>query len=53
MAFISNISFFHTQIEANADFVNERRMSVSFLPNDPVASSFLEVCTYFLFTFGE
>ncbi|XP_027365417.1 nucleolar complex protein 2 homolog isoform X2 [Abrus precatorius] len=30
------------QIEANSDFVNGRRMSVSFLPNDPAAASFLE-----------
>ncbi|KGN63175.1 nucleolar complex protein 2 homolog isoform X2 [Cucumis sativus] len=30
------------QVEANAEFTNERRNSVSFLPNDPVVSSFLE-----------
>ncbi|KAF7837124.1 nucleolar complex protein 2-like protein [Senna tora] len=30
------------QIEANSDFVNGKRMSVSFLPNDPAASSFLQ-----------
>ncbi|XP_004497388.1 nucleolar complex-associated protein 2 isoform X2 [Cicer arietinum] len=30
------------QIEANVNFVNEKRTSVSFLPNDPAASSFLE-----------
>ncbi|XP_061343100.1 nucleolar complex-associated protein 2 [Gastrolobium bilobum] len=30
------------QIEANSDFVNGRRISVSFLPSDPAASSFLE-----------
>lgn len=30
------------EIEANVQFVNERRMSISFLPNDPAASSFLE-----------
>ncbi|XP_054800533.1 nucleolar complex-associated protein 2-like [Prosopis cineraria] len=30
------------QVEANADFVNGRRMSVSFLPNDPAASFFLQ-----------
>ncbi|KAI5401454.1 nucleolar complex-associated protein 2 [Lathyrus oleraceus] len=30
------------EIEANVQFVNEKRMSVSFLPNDPAASSFLE-----------
>ncbi|XP_062172581.1 nucleolar complex-associated protein 2 isoform X2 [Alnus glutinosa] len=30
------------QIEASSEFTNERRMSISFLPNDPAASSFLE-----------
>ncbi|CAK8574066.1 unnamed protein product [Lathyrus sativus] len=30
------------EIEANVQFVNEKRMSASFLPNDPAASSFLE-----------
>ncbi|KAE8037720.1 hypothetical protein FH972_010285 [Carpinus fangiana] len=30
------------QIEANFEFTNERRMSISFLPNDPAATSFLE-----------
>ncbi|KAJ7957431.1 nucleolar complex protein 2-like [Quillaja saponaria] len=30
------------QIEANNKFVNERRTSVSFLPNDPAGSYFLE-----------
>lgn len=30
------------QIEANSKFINERRMSISFLPNDPAATSFLE-----------
>ncbi|GAU20642.1 hypothetical protein TSUD_230560 [Trifolium subterraneum] len=30
------------EIEANVELVNEKRMSVSFLPNDPAASSFLE-----------
>ncbi|GAU14818.1 hypothetical protein TSUD_50300 [Trifolium subterraneum] len=30
------------EIEANVQFVNEKRMSGSFLPNDPAASSFLE-----------
>ncbi|CAL8998479.1 unnamed protein product [Prunus brigantina] len=30
------------QIEANCQFTNERRMSISFLPNDPAAASFLE-----------
>ncbi|KAK9273531.1 hypothetical protein L1049_018341 [Liquidambar formosana] len=30
------------QIEANSEFTNERRMSISFLPNDPAATSFLE-----------
>nr|AFK37058.1 unknown [Lotus japonicus] len=30
------------QVEANCDFVNERRMSVSLTPNDSAAASFLE-----------
>ncbi|XP_047165075.1 nucleolar complex-associated protein 2 [Vigna umbellata] len=30
------------QIEASANHVNEKRMSISFLPNDPAAASFLE-----------
>lgn len=30
------------QIEASSDYVNGKRMSVSFLPNDPSAASFLE-----------
>ncbi|XP_019441613.1 PREDICTED: nucleolar complex protein 2 homolog [Lupinus angustifolius] len=30
------------EIEANLEFVNGKRMSVSFLPNDPAAASFLE-----------
>ncbi|GLT76566.1 hypothetical protein SLA2020_482190 [Shorea laevis] len=30
------------QIEANSEFINERRMSVTFLPNDSAAKSFLE-----------
>ncbi|KAJ4980745.1 hypothetical protein NE237_031582 [Protea cynaroides] len=30
------------QIEANAEFTNARRVTVSFLPNDPAAESFLE-----------
>ncbi|PNX83752.1 nucleolar complex protein 2 [Trifolium pratense] len=30
------------EIEANVQFVNEKRTSISFLPNDPAASSFLE-----------
>ncbi|XP_031385492.1 nucleolar complex protein 2 homolog [Punica granatum] len=30
------------QINANSEFVNQRRSSVSFLPSDPAASSFLE-----------
>ncbi|KAL6968006.1 Nucleolar Complex 2 protein [Sarracenia purpurea var. burkii] len=30
------------QIEANADFTNKKRISVSFLPNDLAATSFLE-----------
>lgn len=34
-----------SQIEANSEFTNKKRASVSFLPNDPVAASFLEVCT--------
>lgn len=31
------------QIEANSEFVNKKRASVSFLPNEPAAASFLEV----------
>lgn len=31
------------QIEANAEFTNKKRISLSFLPNDPAAASFLEV----------
>ncbi|XP_059429650.1 nucleolar complex-associated protein 2-like [Corylus avellana] len=34
------------QIEASSEFTNERRMSISFLPNDPAATSFLEVCEH-------
>ncbi|XP_022133977.1 nucleolar complex protein 2 homolog isoform X2 [Momordica charantia] len=30
------------QVEANSEFTNERRKSISFLPNDPAVSSFLE-----------
>ncbi|KAL9349153.1 hypothetical protein Peur_056408 [Populus x canadensis] len=30
------------QIEANSKFTNEKRMSITFLPNDPTAASFLE-----------
>ncbi|XP_059665168.1 nucleolar complex-associated protein 2 isoform X2 [Cornus florida] len=30
------------QIEANSEFTNKKRLSVSFLPNDPAATSFLE-----------
>ncbi|GAB2230343.1 hypothetical protein Drorol1_Dr00014606 [Drosera rotundifolia] len=30
------------QIEANSKFTNEKRASVSFLPNDPASASFLE-----------
>nr|WDD38977.1 nucleolar complex protein 2-like protein [Fagopyrum tataricum] len=30
------------QIEANSEFINKRRASVTFLPNDPAAASFLE-----------
>ncbi|KAK6164243.1 hypothetical protein DH2020_001107 [Rehmannia glutinosa] len=30
------------QIEANSDFVNKKRTTISFLPNDPAAASFLE-----------
>ncbi|KAI9092574.1 hypothetical protein K1719_027702 [Acacia pycnantha] len=30
------------QIEANSDFVNGKRMSVSFLPNEPAAAFFLQ-----------
>jgi len=42
-AFISNFALFYIQIEASANHVNEKRMSISFLPNDPAALSFLEV----------
>uniref|UniRef100_A0A1J3FI91 Nucleolar complex protein 2-like protein n=1 Tax=Noccaea caerulescens TaxID=107243 RepID=A0A1J3FI91_NOCCA len=31
-----------SQIEANSEFVNKKRASVSFLPNEPAAASFLE-----------
>lgn len=40
---IANVSM--SQIEANSQFINERRRAISFLPNDPAVSSFLEVCT--------
>ncbi|KAI4373698.1 hypothetical protein MLD38_011794 [Melastoma candidum] len=30
------------QIDANAEFTNKRRSTISFLPNDPASSSFLE-----------
>ncbi|KAF5940420.1 hypothetical protein HYC85_021587 [Camellia sinensis] len=30
------------QIEANAEFTNQKRISISFLPNNPAAASFLE-----------
>lgn len=30
------------EIEANCEFTNKKRMSVSYLPNDPAASSFME-----------
>ncbi|XP_012082207.2 nucleolar complex protein 2 homolog [Jatropha curcas] len=30
------------QVEANSKFTNEKRMSISFLPSDPAATSFLE-----------
>lgn len=30
------------QVEANSEYINAKRMSISFLPNDPAASSFLE-----------
>ncbi|KAL8122086.1 hypothetical protein AgCh_018720 [Apium graveolens] len=33
------------QIEANSEYINVKRISISLLPNDPAASSFLEVCT--------
>ncbi|KAL7151767.1 hypothetical protein ABFS83_04G053100 [Erythranthe nasuta] len=33
---------FIRQIEANSDFVNKKRTTISFLPNDPAATSFLE-----------
>lgn len=31
------------QVEANSDFTNEKRVSVSFMPNDPAATLFLQV----------
>ncbi|KHN30182.1 Nucleolar complex protein 2 like [Glycine soja] len=31
------------QIEASSDYVNGKRLSISFFPNDPAAASFLEV----------
>lgn len=39
---IANVSM--SQIEANSQFINERRKAISFLPNDPAVASFLEVC---------
>lgn len=42
-SFISNFSSFNIQIEASANYVNGKRISISFLPNDPAAASFLEV----------
>lgn len=33
------------QIEANSEYTNKKRTTVSFLPNDPAAASFLEVWT--------
>lgn len=47
MSLIFHISI---QIEVNSNFVNEKRMLVSFLPNDPAAVSFLQVCIYSVFT---
>jgi hypothetical protein len=35
-----------SQIEANSKFTNEKRMSITFLPNDPTAASFLEVLLF-------
>lgn len=32
-----------SQVEANSEFTNKKRMTVTFLPNDSAASSFLEV----------
>ena len=44
---ITNVCSSTSQIEASSEFTNERRMSISFLPNDPAAMSFLEVCKHF------
>ncbi|XP_023742150.1 nucleolar complex-associated protein 2 [Lactuca sativa] len=33
---------FIREIEANSEFTNKKRMSISYLPNDPSASSFME-----------
>lgn len=38
------------QIEANSEFVNKKRTTIQFLPNDPAAASFLEVWTSVLFS---
>lgn len=35
--------FFAFQIEANSEFVNKKRASIKFLPNDLASESFLEV----------
>ena len=34
------------QIESNSKFTNEKRMSITFVPNDPAAASFLEVLLF-------
>ncbi|XP_052186967.1 nucleolar complex-associated protein 2 [Diospyros lotus] len=31
-----------SQIDSNSEFINQKRRSISFLPNDPAATSFLE-----------
>lgn len=46
---IANVSM--SQIEANSHFINERRTAISFLPNDPAVSSFLEVLLFLNFFF--
>lgn len=43
------VSCLSHQIEANIEFTNERRASVTFLPNDHAATSFLEVCAITIF----
>ena len=35
-----------SQIQVNSEFINERRLCISFLPNDPAATTFLEVCVF-------